>query len=32
MENDPISQPLQFPSLTMKNRLFRSNVSERFGN
>ncbi len=33
MENDPIFQPLTFRSgLTVKNRLFRSNISGRFDN
>jgi 2,4-dienoyl-CoA reductase (NADPH2) len=32
MENDTIFQPLQFRNLTVKNRLFRSNVSGRFDN
>jgi 2,4-dienoyl-CoA reductase (NADPH2) len=33
MDNDPIFQPLEFPSgLTVKNRLFRSNLSGRFDN
>ena len=32
MENDPIFQPLTFPHLTVKNRLFRSSISGRFDN
>ncbi len=33
IQNDPIFQPLQFPSgLEVKNRLFRSNISGRFDN
>jgi 2,4-dienoyl-CoA reductase (NADPH2) len=32
MENDPIFQPLQFRNLTVKNRLFRSNISGRWDN
>lgn len=32
MDNDPIFQPLHFKNLTVKNRLFRSNISGRFDN
>jgi 2,4-dienoyl-CoA reductase-like NADH-dependent reductase (Old Yellow Enzyme family) len=32
MENDVIFQPLWFRNLTVKNRLFRSNISGRFDN
>ena len=32
MASDAIFQPLRFRSLTVKNRLFRSNVSGRFDN
>ena len=32
MENDIIFQPLTFRNLTVKNRLFRSNISGRFDN
>ncbi len=32
MENDIIFQPLKFRNLTVKNRLFRSNISGRFDN
>jgi 2,4-dienoyl-CoA reductase-like NADH-dependent reductase (Old Yellow Enzyme family) len=32
MEKDPIFQPLEFKNLTVKNRLFRSNISGRFDN
>ena len=32
MENDPIFQPLKFPHLTVKNRIFRSSISGRFDN
>jgi 2,4-dienoyl-CoA reductase (NADPH2) len=32
MENDIIFQPLQFRHLTIKNRIFRSNISGRFDN
>jgi 2,4-dienoyl-CoA reductase (NADPH2) len=32
MENDLIFQPLQFRNLTVKNRLFRSNISGRWDN
>ena len=32
MDNDPIFQPLKFRNLTVKNRLFRSNVTGRFDN
>jgi 2,4-dienoyl-CoA reductase-like NADH-dependent reductase (Old Yellow Enzyme family) len=32
MPNDVIFEPLQFRNLTVKNRLFRSNVSGRFDN
>ena len=32
MENDIIFQPLEFRKLTVKNRLFRSNISGRFDN
>ncbi len=32
MENDVIFQPLTFRNLTVKNRLFRSNISGRFDN
>lgn len=32
MENDIIFQPLRFRNLTVKNRLFRSNISGRFDN
>ena len=32
MENDPIFQPLKFRNLTVKNRIFRSNISGRFDN
>jgi hypothetical protein len=30
--DDPIFQPLEFRSLTVKNRIFRSNISGRFDN
>jgi 2,4-dienoyl-CoA reductase-like NADH-dependent reductase (Old Yellow Enzyme family) len=30
--NDPIFQPLTFPHLTVKNRIFRSSISGRFDN
>src|SRR5579884_2776488 len=32
MENDIIFQPLEFPYLRVKNRLFRSNITGRFDN
>jgi 2,4-dienoyl-CoA reductase-like NADH-dependent reductase (Old Yellow Enzyme family) len=32
MDQDIIFQPLKFRNLTVKNRLFRSNVSGRFDN
>ena len=32
MDNDVIFQPLKFRNLTVKNRLFRSNISGRFDN
>ncbi len=32
MENDPIFSPLKFRNLTVKNRVFRSNISGRFDN
>jgi 2,4-dienoyl-CoA reductase (NADPH2) len=32
MDNDVIFQPLKFRNLTVKNRLFRSNVTKRFDN
>jgi 2,4-dienoyl-CoA reductase (NADPH2) len=32
MENDIIFQPLEFRNLTVKNRIFRSNISGRFDN
>ena len=32
MDQDVIFQPLKFRNLTVKNRLFRSNVSGRFDN
>ncbi len=32
MENDIIFEPLKFRNLTVKNRLFRSNISGRFDN
>ncbi|ACK73006.1 NADH:flavin oxidoreductase/NADH oxidase [Gloeothece citriformis PCC 7424] len=32
MEHDIIFQPLQFRNLTVKNRIFRSNISGRFDN
>jgi 2,4-dienoyl-CoA reductase-like NADH-dependent reductase (Old Yellow Enzyme family) len=32
MENDILFQPLKFRNLTVKNRLFRSNISGRFDN
>jgi 2,4-dienoyl-CoA reductase (NADPH2) len=32
MENDIICQPLKFRHLTIKNRIFRSNISGRFDN
>jgi 2,4-dienoyl-CoA reductase (NADPH2) len=32
MENDVIFQPLRFRNMTVKNRLFRSNISGRFDN
>lgn len=32
MDNDVIFQPLRFRNLTVKNRLFRSNISGRFDN
>ena len=30
MNNDPIFEPLSFRNLTVKNRIFRSNISGRF--
>jgi 2,4-dienoyl-CoA reductase-like NADH-dependent reductase (Old Yellow Enzyme family) len=30
--DDPIFQPLEFRNLTVKNRIFRSNISGRFDN
>jgi hypothetical protein len=32
MENDVIFQPLRFRNFTVKNRIFRSNISGRFDN
>src|SRR5229473_1574101 len=32
MENDILFQPLKFRNLTVKNRIFRSNISGRFDN
>ena len=32
MEKDIIFQPLQFRNLTIKNRIFRSNIAGRFDN
>jgi 2,4-dienoyl-CoA reductase-like NADH-dependent reductase (Old Yellow Enzyme family) len=32
MDKDIIFQPLKFPNLTVKNRIFRSNISGRFDN
>ncbi len=32
MANEPIFQPLQFRNLTIKNKIFRSNISGRFDN
>ncbi len=32
MSNDPLFTPLRFRSLTVKNRIFRSNISGRFDN
>ncbi len=32
MEQDPLFQPLQFRNLTVKNRIFRSNIAGRFDN
>ena len=32
MDNDPIFTPLKFRNLTVKNRIFRSNISGRFDN
>ena len=32
MVDDPIFQPLEFRNLTVKNRIFRSNISGRFDN
>jgi 2,4-dienoyl-CoA reductase (NADPH2) len=32
MASDPIFEPLVFPHLTVKNRLFRSNIAGRFDN
>lgn len=32
MPNDPILEPLEFRNLTVKNRIFRSNISGRFDN
>ena len=32
MDNDPIFAPLKFRNLTVKNRIFRSNISGRFDN
>lgn len=32
MENDIIFEPLKFPTFTVKNRIFRSNISGRFDN
>jgi 2,4-dienoyl-CoA reductase-like NADH-dependent reductase (Old Yellow Enzyme family) len=32
MTADPIFEPLPFPNLTVKNRLFRSSLSGRFDN
>src|SRR5207244_10032895 len=32
MENDPIFQPLRFPTFTVKNRIFRSNIAGRLDN
>jgi 2,4-dienoyl-CoA reductase (NADPH2) len=32
MASDPIFEPLEFRNLTVKNRLFRSNISGRFDN
>lgn len=30
--NDPIFEPLKFRTVTVKNRIFRSNISGRFDN
>ena len=32
MASDILFEPLTFPSLTVKNRIFRSNISGRFDN
>ena len=32
MPEDPIFQPLHFRNLTVKNRVFRSNIAGRFDN
>lgn len=32
MQNDPIFEPLKFRTVTVKNRIFRSNISGRFDN
>jgi len=32
MNNDPIFQPIKFPHLEVKNRIFRSSISGRFDN
>src|SRR5262245_31531853 len=32
MSNDPIFQPIKFPHLEVKNRIFRSSISGRFDN
>ncbi|NEO24585.1 MAG: NADH:flavin oxidoreductase, partial [Moorea sp. SIO4A5] len=32
MEKDIIFEPLEFRNLTLKNRIFRSNISGRFDN
>ena len=32
MSDDPIFQPIEFPNLTVKNRIFRSSISGKFDN
>jgi hypothetical protein len=32
MDNDIIFKPLEFPTFTVKNRIFRSNMSGRWDN
>src|SRR6516164_7020296 len=32
MANDPIFSPIKFPSLEVKNRIFRSSIAGRFDN